>query len=42
LYGRGREPERSDLAAVAPGCACMTVRRTARAVTQLYDETLPL
>ncbi len=36
----GREPGRSELAEVAAGCACRNVRRTARAVTQLYDETL--
>jgi DNA-binding MarR family transcriptional regulator len=28
------------LAEVAAGCACRNLRRTARAVTQLYDETL--
>ena len=31
---------RSELAEVADGCACMHLRRSARAVTQLYDETL--
>ncbi len=33
-------PGRSELAEVAVGCACRNLRRTARAVTQLYDETL--
>jgi DNA-binding MarR family transcriptional regulator len=36
----GRVPGRAELAEVAGGCACKRVRRTARAVTQLYDETL--
>jgi DNA-binding MarR family transcriptional regulator len=31
---------RSELAAVADGCACKHLRRTARAVTRLYDEAL--
>jgi DNA-binding MarR family transcriptional regulator len=31
---------RSELAEVADGCACKHLRRSARAVTQLYDETL--
>jgi DNA-binding MarR family transcriptional regulator len=33
-------PERSQLSEVATGCACRNLRRTARAVTQLYDDTL--
>jgi DNA-binding MarR family transcriptional regulator len=33
-------PRREELAEVAAGCACRNLRRTARAVTQLYDETL--
>jgi DNA-binding MarR family transcriptional regulator len=33
-------PGRAELAEVAAGCACRNLRRTARAVTQLYDETL--
>jgi DNA-binding MarR family transcriptional regulator len=36
----GRTPGRAQLAEVAAGCACKNLRRTARAVTQLYDETL--
>jgi DNA-binding MarR family transcriptional regulator len=36
----GRTPTRSELGEVATGCACRSLRRTARAVTQLYDETL--
>jgi DNA-binding MarR family transcriptional regulator len=36
----GRTLGRSELAQVAGGCACMHLRRSARAVTQLYDETL--
>jgi DNA-binding MarR family transcriptional regulator len=36
----GWTPGRSELAEVADGCACKNLRRTARAVTQLYDETL--
>jgi DNA-binding MarR family transcriptional regulator len=31
---------RSELAEVADGCACKQLRRSARAVTQLYDEAL--
>jgi DNA-binding MarR family transcriptional regulator len=31
---------RSELAEVADGCACKNLRRSARAVTRLYDETL--
>jgi DNA-binding MarR family transcriptional regulator len=31
---------RSELAEVADGCACKHLRRSARAVTRLYDETL--
>jgi DNA-binding MarR family transcriptional regulator len=37
---RDRELGRAELAEVADGCACRNLRRTARAVTQLYDETL--
>lgn len=33
-------PGRGELAEVAAGCACRNLRRTARAVTQLYDESL--
>ena len=33
-------PGRAELAEVAAGCACRNLRRTARAVTQLYDKTL--
>jgi DNA-binding MarR family transcriptional regulator len=33
-------PGRAELAEVAAGCACRNLRRTARAVTHLYDETL--
>jgi DNA-binding MarR family transcriptional regulator len=33
-------PGRAELTEVAAGCACRNLRRTARAVTQLYDETL--
>lgn len=33
-------PGRAELAEVAAGCACRNLRRTARAVTQLYDDTL--
>jgi DNA-binding MarR family transcriptional regulator len=33
-------PGRAKLAEVAAGCACRNLRRTARAVTQLYDQTL--
>lgn len=36
----GEAPGRAQLAEVAAGCACKNLRRTARAVTQLYDETL--
>jgi DNA-binding MarR family transcriptional regulator len=36
----GRAPGRAELAEVAAGCACRSLRRTARAVTQLYDEML--
>jgi DNA-binding MarR family transcriptional regulator len=35
-----RMPGRAELAEVATGCACKHLRRTARAVTRLYDETL--
>jgi DNA-binding MarR family transcriptional regulator len=35
-----RTPGRTELAEVATGCACRNLRRTARAVTRLYDETL--
>jgi DNA-binding MarR family transcriptional regulator len=31
---------RSELAEVADGCACKQLRRSARVVTQLYDEAL--
>lgn len=38
------EPSRSDTSLNAfkgaPGCACFNVRKTARVITQLYDETL--
>jgi DNA-binding MarR family transcriptional regulator len=33
-------PGRAELAEVAASCACWNLRRTARAVTQRYDETL--
>jgi DNA-binding MarR family transcriptional regulator len=33
-------PGRAELAEVAADCACKSLRRAARAVTQLYDETL--
>ena len=33
-------PGRAELAEVAAGCACRNLRRTARAVTQHYDDTL--
>jgi DNA-binding MarR family transcriptional regulator len=33
-------PGRAELAEVAAGCACRNLRRTARAVTQLYDDSL--
>jgi DNA-binding MarR family transcriptional regulator len=33
-------PGRSQLNEVATDCACRNLRRTARAVTQLYDDTL--
>jgi DNA-binding MarR family transcriptional regulator len=36
----GRLPGRAELTEVAAGCACRHVRRTARAVTELYDRTL--
>jgi DNA-binding MarR family transcriptional regulator len=36
----GQTLARAELAEVAAGCACRNLRRTARAVTQLYDETL--
>ena len=35
-----RSPGRAELAEVAANCACRNLRRSARAVTQLYDETL--
>lgn len=35
-----RAPGRAELTEVAAGCACKHLRRTARAVTQLYDDTL--
>jgi DNA-binding MarR family transcriptional regulator len=35
-----RTPGRGELTEVAVGCACRNLRRTARAVTQLYDEIL--
>jgi DNA-binding MarR family transcriptional regulator len=35
-----RAPGRAELSEVAAGCACRNLRRTARAVTQLYDDTL--
>jgi DNA-binding MarR family transcriptional regulator len=36
----GWTPGRSELTQVADGCACKQLRRSARAVTQLYDEAL--
>jgi DNA-binding MarR family transcriptional regulator len=33
-------PGRAELTEVATGCACRNLRRAARAVTQLYDDTL--
>src|SRR5262245_39739582 len=33
-------PGHSQLSEAATGCACRNLRRTARAVTQLYDDTL--
>jgi DNA-binding MarR family transcriptional regulator len=33
-------PGRAELAEVATGCACRNLRRTARAVTRLYDDAL--
>jgi DNA-binding MarR family transcriptional regulator len=33
-------PGRVELTEIATGCACRNLRRTARAVTQLYDDTL--
>ena len=37
----GRQaPGRTELTEIATGCACRNLRRTARAVTQLYDDTL--
>jgi DNA-binding MarR family transcriptional regulator len=35
-----RTPGRAQLTEVAADCACKNLRRTARAVTQLYDDTL--
>ena len=35
-----QSPGRPELAEVAANCACKNLRRTARAVTQLYDEHL--
>lgn len=35
-----RTPGRAELTEVATGCACRSLRRAARAVTQLYDDTL--
>jgi DNA-binding MarR family transcriptional regulator len=35
-----QSPGRAELTEVANGCACRNLRRSARAVTQLYDETL--
>jgi len=32
-------PDQSVITAIATECACLNVRRTARAVTQLYDRT---
>jgi DNA-binding MarR family transcriptional regulator len=37
---RERTPARAELAEVAAGCACRSLRRAARAVTQRYDEAL--
>jgi DNA-binding MarR family transcriptional regulator len=37
---RGAAPRRAELVEVATGCACRNLRRTARAVTQLYDDAL--
>jgi DNA-binding MarR family transcriptional regulator len=36
----GWTPGRPELAEVADGCACKNLRRSARAVTRLYDEAL--
>src|SRR5262249_6501788 len=33
-------PQRSQLMHMAATCACLNVRRAARAITQLYDEAL--
>jgi DNA-binding MarR family transcriptional regulator len=33
-------PGRAELTEIATDCACRNLRRTARAVTQLYDDTL--
>lgn len=33
-------PGRTELTEIATGCACRNLRRTARTVTQLYDDTL--
>jgi DNA-binding MarR family transcriptional regulator len=35
-----RSPGRAELDEVVASCACRNLRRSARAVTQLYDETL--
>jgi DNA-binding MarR family transcriptional regulator len=35
-----QSPGRPELAEVAANCACKNLRRTARAVTQLYDDAL--
>jgi len=35
-----QSPGRAELAEVAARCACRNLRRTARAVTQLYDQAL--
>jgi DNA-binding MarR family transcriptional regulator len=40
LHMEGHTLARSELDAVADGCACRHLRRAARAVTQLYDEAL--
>ena len=37
---RGWTLGRSELVEVADGCACKNLRRSARAVTRLYDEAL--
>jgi DNA-binding MarR family transcriptional regulator len=38
--GQTAAPGRAELTDVAAGCACRNLRRAARAVTQVYDDTL--